>query len=143
MNVQDTVKFFFGHSQDMIEDEEKKKAIEKVFFSKKQKNNPDFLKKVRERRVSEDKMKNMHMKFKERESLWTEFSSVFKTDQGSLWFFDDMINKLGQERERLLQEQRHAQEKKQKEEMLKKSQMENLKNFDKIGLTNDSDDSDG
>jgi hypothetical protein len=54
-----------------------------------------------------------------------------------------MINKLGQERERLLQEQRHAQEKKQKEEMLKKSQMENLKNFDKIGLTNDSDDSDG
>ena len=33
--MEEAVKFFFGHSIDMIEAEEKKKAIEKVFFSKK------------------------------------------------------------------------------------------------------------
>lgn len=74
------VKFFFGHSSDMIEAEDKKKAIEKLFRSKKQGNNVDFLKMLGERRIAEEKTKDLHMKFREKQSLWNEFTSVLKTD---------------------------------------------------------------
>lgn len=94
----------------MIEDEEKKKAIEKMFFSKKQRNNPDFLTEVRERRVAEDKMKNLHMKFTEKESLWGGFTKAFKNDQGSKWYFEYMLSKLAEEKERALREKRRLQE---------------------------------
>ena len=93
--------------------------------------------------MAEDKMKNLHMKFTEKQTLWGEFTSVFKTDQGSKWFFEYMLSRLAEEKERDLQEKRLLQEQKIKEEMLKNPPSDNLKNFDKIKTKVDSDDSDG
>ena len=55
-------------------------------------------------------MKNLHMKFTSKQSLWKEFSSVFMGDQGSKWFFDYMLSRLAQEKERALLEKRREQE---------------------------------
>ena len=77
-----------------------------MFFSKKQRTNPDFLKQVRERRVAEGKMKNLHMKFTKKASLWGEFSSFHKSDEGSKWYFDYMIKKLIEDKERAVWEKR-------------------------------------
>ena len=88
-------------------------------------------------------MSNLHMRFVDKESLWCEFNSVYKTDNASKWFFEYMLSRLAEEKERDLQEKRLLQEQKIKEEMLKNPPSDNLKNFDKIKTKVDSDDSDG
>lgn len=64
MTMEETVKFFFGHSNDMIEDEDRRNKMEKIFLSKKQKkSNPKAETDYKDRRKVEEKLKNLHMKF--------------------------------------------------------------------------------
>jgi hypothetical protein len=54
--MEEKVKFFFGHSKDMIEAEEKRKTIERIFTSKKGKRyNPKYLSEHKERNEIEKK----------------------------------------------------------------------------------------
>ena len=88
-------------------------------------------------------MSNLHMRFVDKESLWCEFNSVYKTDNASKWFFEYMLSRLEEEKERDRYQKRLEHEQKMKEEMLKNPPVDNLRNFDKIKTANiDSDDSD-
>ena len=145
MTMEETVKFFFGHSNDMIEDEDRRNKMEKIFLSKKQKkSNPKAETDYKDRRKVEEKLKNLHMKFTTKPSQWTQFLRLFKTDQGSLWFYDYMLQKMNKEKERASNEKRRQQQKKINEEMLINQQIDITRNFDKIKMhkrrDSDSDD---
>ena len=58
------MKFNFGHTQDFIESENKKKQIETIFDNvRKERGNPDYHKTVQLKREGEAKRKNLYMKF--------------------------------------------------------------------------------
>ena len=117
-DVEDKIKFLFGKTDDMIEDERIKEITQKLFMPKKMMNRPELVAEELERRENEQKNENLHIKYSKSSSMWKEMCAIV-CNKSSAVFFDWLTTKLYEKKETDREDRRRELEAFAKEEMLK------------------------